>query len=331
MTFALTAGQELLGPAQADWLDRIQVEHDNLRVALQWLIQKEQLEDVSDMCFALWLFWMIRGYLREGQHWTDEALGRPGTLNAAGRAQLLFTAGGMLHAQGRYQDAAATLDEAVALARQAGDSRVCARALTLRGQIAVIQGQPKLAAVALDEAETLSRGLGELVAATLAAATRAVISRGELSEGDRRLSECEAEVRELRLPWVLAVALDFHGWITLLQGGYSRAETMLCEAVIILGRLQDFWAMMHCLTLLADVAAVRAKSRRAARLYGAADGLNERSGVVLFHFYRDHTERCRAKAIKEIGIDTFDALRQAGRTLTLDEVVALAVNASDNS
>jgi predicted ATPase/DNA-binding XRE family transcriptional regulator len=322
----LEAETELLGPFLPDWLDRLQLEQGNLRGALTRLLEHGQLEDMADMCFVLWLFWLIRGHLREGLVFAEEALAHHGSLSAAGRAKLLFTAGAMLWGRGRYQESAASLDEAVRLARQAGDPRTLALTLNLRGWVAAIQGHARVAKTVLDEAEKLSRELDELFSATMAAAIRAVASPRRLAEADQLLLTCEAEMRELRMPWSLAVTLNLHAWVTLLLGEYGRTEELLREAIVSLDHLHDIWAMMHALTLLADAASLQSKPERAARLYGAADVLVERSGATLFQFYQPFSEHCRAIVIGQIGADAFEALHQQGQVLPPDELVALAAD-----
>lgn len=323
---ALRAERELLGPSLPDWLDRLQLEQDNLRGALTRLLERGRLEDVADMCFALWPFWLIRGHLRESQVFADGALARRGSLSAVGRAKLLFTVGAMLYPRGRYDESADSLDEAVRLAREAGDPPMLAKTLALRGHIAAIQGLPKLANTILGEAESLSREVGELFAATIAAATRAIVSRRRLAEADQLLLLCEAEMRELRMTWSLAVTLINHAWVTLLLDQYVRAEELLCEAIVTLSRLHDIWAMMHGLTLLADAASLQSESERAAQLYGAADVLVERSGATLFHLYQPLSQNCRTAAMQRLGADAFEAFRQHGRALPPDELLALVAD-----
>jgi predicted ATPase/DNA-binding XRE family transcriptional regulator len=320
----LSADNEMLGPALPEWLDRLQLEQDNIRAAMKRMLETGQIEGVAEMCFTMWLFWFIRGPVREGQRLVEGALAHDGILTASGRAMLLFTGGAMILPSGRYDESAALLDDAVRLARHAGDQRTLARTLTLRGYVAAIHGQPKLARAVLDQAETLSRDVDELVSATLAASIKAVLTRRGLTEAEPLLVRCEDEMRELGMPWSLAVTLNLHGWVRLQLGEPVGAEELLREAVVILGRLQDIWAMMHGLTLLADAASLRSEPERAARLYGAADLLVERSGATLFRFYQPLTEHCRAIAAEPIGAGAFEALRQEGRALRPEELMAYA-------
>ena len=57
------------------WLDRLEVEHDNLRAALAWGVAAEDGRLLfARLAAALWKFWWIRGYTTEGRRWLDRAL-----------------------------------------------------------------------------------------------------------------------------------------------------------------------------------------------------------------------------------------------------------------
>lgn len=63
---------------QAAWLDRIETDHDNFRAALDWLLEQGEIEKAGSLSCALALFWWIRGFLSEGQHWLRRVLGEIG-------------------------------------------------------------------------------------------------------------------------------------------------------------------------------------------------------------------------------------------------------------
>src|SRR5207302_3409029 len=90
---ALAAGSELWGRAQSRWLDRLDLEHDNLRVARARFLENERGEELAGMCFAVCPFWMMRGHLLEGETWTAEALRRHEPASPLARARLLFAVG----------------------------------------------------------------------------------------------------------------------------------------------------------------------------------------------------------------------------------------------
>lgn len=82
--------------------------------------------------------------------------------------------------------------------------------------------------------------------------------------------------------------------------------------------------LMQVLSHLAAAAALDSSPRRAARLFGAADALAERSGAAIFPFFRPLDERCRTVVAEGIGAGAFEVLHHQGEALALEEVVALA-------
>jgi len=116
---------------QRIWLDRLEREHDNMRAALAWALERGDAETALRLCGALALFWRTRGHLSEGRRWCAQAQALGGVTPPDARADALYGHAILAHWQGDY-DAAETLYQAsLALRRSAGDERGVA--LTLNG------------------------------------------------------------------------------------------------------------------------------------------------------------------------------------------------------
>ena len=80
------------------WLDRSEADHDNLRLAFSWAVERREGEVAQRLCGALWRFWQMRGHLREGREKVETALqlqgGTPASQLAAHEA-----AGGLAYWQ----------------------------------------------------------------------------------------------------------------------------------------------------------------------------------------------------------------------------------------
>ena len=187
--FALAAGSQLWGPDQAQALDRLELEHDNIRAAVGWLLVNEKFEDVARIAFAAWLFWWIRGFHREGGEWVEAALSARAALSDATQARLLYTSGSMILPQGRYDLAASRIDEAARIARSIDDASTLAWALVQRGYIALTQADADAAASAFHDAEAVSSQAGEWHARALAHIGQAqvALARGQHAEVDQQL------------------------------------------------------------------------------------------------------------------------------------------------
>src|SRR5207245_4869872 len=76
------------------WLDQFEVEHDNLRAALDWLIESGEADWGLRLGAALFQFWEEREYLAEGRERLGQLLSLPGAAPRTRlRARALFAAG----------------------------------------------------------------------------------------------------------------------------------------------------------------------------------------------------------------------------------------------
>jgi predicted ATPase len=58
---------------EAEWLGRIEVEHDNVRAALSCL-ESVDAERFIRLAVDVWRFWLLRGHFAEGREWLRRAL-----------------------------------------------------------------------------------------------------------------------------------------------------------------------------------------------------------------------------------------------------------------
>ena len=131
--------ETMLSSRQAStWMDRIEAEHDNLRAALQWVLDNGEPELGLRLTGALWHFWYVRGHLREGGQWLDKALTAwkrvsPDTLTQRDEtpalAKALTGAGVLAHYRAEYALAADLCSEALVASRRLGDRASIAAAL----------------------------------------------------------------------------------------------------------------------------------------------------------------------------------------------------------
>ena len=123
LALAEAAAPRLHGPEQLSWLERLETEHDNLRAALAWSLERGETETALRLTGALGAFWRVRGHLSEGRAWLDRALAG-GTAGGGGalRAKALQEAGTLAWCQGDYGAATALLEESLARWRTLEDA-----------------------------------------------------------------------------------------------------------------------------------------------------------------------------------------------------------------
>jgi tetratricopeptide (TPR) repeat protein len=123
------------GQQVAQWHDRLEIEHDNLRAALEWSLAEGEFDRGLRIAGAAWEFWMGRAHAREGQTWAERFLARTeATAQALLYAKVLHTAGVLAFYRGHYQTALPRLAKVAVISRQLGADGKFLLALALIGQ-----------------------------------------------------------------------------------------------------------------------------------------------------------------------------------------------------
>lgn len=116
---AVAAQDALGGPEQLRWLQRLDLEHDNIRAALYWSLTHDP-EGAAVLSGALSQYWLTRGYLAEGRRWFDSIAYHPASLTPAARGRAFNAAGVMAQWQGEHSAARALLGKALEIRQQLG-------------------------------------------------------------------------------------------------------------------------------------------------------------------------------------------------------------------
>lgn len=178
---AEAAADELHRPGMSRVLARLGAEHDNLSDAIDWCVGAGLGDLALRICYGLRDYWRIRGYAGEGLRFSELALRLPGSSKLL-RARTMVSASVLYRMQGHAARFAAMLNEAVALAREIGDSLALAGALTQQAIDARARHDFHAATAFLDEAIGLWRQLGDASGLSIALSVRSALA---LSLGDR--------------------------------------------------------------------------------------------------------------------------------------------------
>ena len=161
LELAIAAEPHLTGDDQVEWLDRFDLEHANIRVALRWAIETGEAERAQEAAGALWRFWQQRGHLAEGRGWFKEVLAMPSTKGPTeARAKALIGAGGVAWWQRDREATGSCYREALAIERELGDPARIAEALY---NLAFVEAGDDIESAArlLDESLELFRQVGD--------------------------------------------------------------------------------------------------------------------------------------------------------------------------
>ncbi len=170
LRYAEEAEPYLRETGQVRWFNRLEQEHENLRAALSWLLEralmgeekgKQQAEQALRLCAALYWFWYIRGYFREGQNFLEQALTVREGVAPAVQAGALLTAGELAFFLDDYQRVEVLASESLALYQELADTNGIANAFELLGNVAWARSDYGVARFMLEEAEASFQAAGD--------------------------------------------------------------------------------------------------------------------------------------------------------------------------
>jgi non-specific serine/threonine protein kinase len=283
--FAEEAEGKLSGSDQTRWLTLLQSEHDNLRAALSWSLgEKRNIGLGVQLSAALWPFWFARGYLSEGRRWLEIAVSQSGRASPRVRAKALNGAGWLATFQDEYGAAKIMIEEGLALYRELGDKEGIASSIAYLGFVAVLGQRTDVPlASLLEEATRLKPDLRDrrTVANLLVLEGLIALGRGDLEQAVALNEEGLALFREVSDVLGVVACLTNIGLMMLAQDHYERSATMLREGLRLAWGLDHKLYIQYSIIGLAGVAASQGLPDRAARLWGAAEGMSETYGMRL--------------------------------------------------
>jgi tetratricopeptide (TPR) repeat protein len=319
---ASLAAEALVGPAQAEWLDRVHDDLENYRGALAWLIGRGRPTEASDIAWGLWPFWFTRGHAAEGRWWYEKTLNLP-SLPAAAESKALIGAALMWYSQGELGLARTGLNRAVALARGVGDVNIAAHAENLSGRVEYGLGDLNAArerfahSVERYRALAIPWGTGSALTGMAALA----LATGDVGQAERLLDEATSELQHTG-PWFLTLSLNIRAILAVRRGKPDEAIALVRESLTRIRDLQDKLAFVHAIVPLAAAAALKGDHAWAARILGARDAVTDRTGAtVVDKSVNDVREQAEREVRARLGPDRWAQAYAAGRKTTIDALL----------
>ena len=269
LALAEEAEPELWGPEDKAWLERLEAEHDNLRAALSWTLERREAEPALRLAGALWRFWITRGYYEEGRRWFEGALEK-GERTVA-RARALSGLGHLALWQGDLNRAKTAAQEGLKLSKEAGfEGMFAADFLIILGEVTMrTKGHNERAKELLEAALVLSRETGDRrgMAWSLGSLANVSSSQEDHERAKELYEEGLALSRELGGAETIGVQLLSLGYEFLLEGNHERATALNEEAATLLRNRGYRTGLEKALDNLGWAALVRRDHDRASELF----------------------------------------------------------------
>ena len=341
-------------------LERLDSERDNVRAALDWLLEHDPPTALR-LVAALWNYWWLRAQFQEGCELLGAALDRAPRDPTTARASALAGMGVLRWTRGDRRESFAWFDEALACARLVGAVRVETISLTYRssdtalgrkeqirgGEEAVnrarASGDRRLLALATGGRGLHMTELGELEAATTLTEEALRVSRGvdddtlvgfwlnnlgwialqmeNTVEARVRLEESLELARANGDMRQVATCEVNLGWVGLLDDDLGRASSSFQASALIARQLGMRGVAAEGLWGLAHVAVAEGRPDRAAVIASSALAFGARAGFDPSAIrFARHVDDARSI----LGEDAWQKATADGAELDFEAALALA-------
>jgi len=270
LALAERADEEFGGRHPRPWLDELEAEHDNLRAALEWSRDAEEVEIGLRLVTSLAHFWRLRGHIGESRRWLEWAVVASAEAPAPLQAKALRAAGllrGMLgdvvsalplleQSSALYagtgdheasvcvcnptflmfrnpRQALPVLRERAAACRQTGDTNGLAHVLHPIGHVHYVLGATDEARLHFEECVRLGRGAadGEALRSGLLGLARVDLLVGDLIGAEAWAAEARALADDVEDAQDSATALGLLGDVARMRGRWDEAESLLADSL----------------------------------------------------------------------------------------------------
>jgi predicted ATPase/transcriptional regulator with XRE-family HTH domain len=290
LELAERAAPRLFGQEQTQWLDRLQVDWPNLRVALEWGAAPAgsaiRSGILARLAVSLWWFWYMRGLHAEGRSWLEQAAA---TSDSQSAARAGYCAGALAFRQGEYRRGAELAGRSLLACQTLGDTLGVAYAQGVLALLAVLQGDTDTADSLAHAAEPTLAAAGHRwgMAITQIILGTAARFRGNHKQAQESIATSLELFREIGDTWGIATALGELGVeFAAGQGNWSRASEFFEESLAIFRRIGDRAGVGHALHRLGRAARIGGEYSRSLSLL--------REQFALFRSLGDQTGRAYA-------------------------------------
>jgi predicted ATPase/class 3 adenylate cyclase len=337
------AAANLSGGDQRRWLDRLELEHDDIRAVLDRAFAQPDPPVAIGVAFSMWRFWQKHGHLAEARARLEAMAAEPWSSDDPRlRARLLEALGGTLWWQGRIPEMGRHYEEALALWETIGDEAEIANAHYNASFVhAVPRGteHPDVPADAervglahIESALRIYRTIGDRrgEANALWALGNYHYFRESPGNGVEQFREALAVFRDVGDRTMEAWSLHMLGTGLLRTGDVAGARDAITHAIRHFVDAGDAAGLTLTLDDASAVAVADGDLPRAARLRGAARNLTAETGAGLAGYVEDSFEwRARPGVRSRMSEAEVARYGAEGAAMTLDQAVAYALEGSD--
>jgi predicted ATPase len=257
--------------SQPEWLDRFDVEHDNFRSALDYLIKTGDADWGLRLGTALFRFWETREHLTEGRDRIARLLKLEGAAARPKlRARLLFAAAVLAGEQGDYTSAQELFEDSLETCRALRDNRGVAVALNALAVNARDRGELAAASSLFEQCVVIWRDFGDPADIARALSNLANVTKvqREYARASSLYDECLSMFRQAGDDAGVAWTLNYQGDVARKKADFVAARSFCDQSLAAFRQLRDGWGIASALSDLASLCRDQGNYAEARRLYG---------------------------------------------------------------
>ena len=248
--------------------------------------------------------------------------------NPAGVAVALSGLGKLAEEQGDYPSACLYQKECLERERELGNRENEANALYSLGNIAIHEERLDEAQTCYQESLQIQCDLGnrQRIGYSWAGLGHVATDRGDYAAAHLCYEEALQIARQLGETWAIAILLNNLGKVAFHENDFPHAQSLCSESLRMRAATGDRTGATRVLEALALIAGAQpGTQKKAATLWGAAQGLRELLQVPFAENLRIEYEASIAATRTTLGEKAFDAAKASGAALSFDEIVCLAL------
>ena len=312
-----------------EWLPWAELEIDNIRVVLQQCLARRDFVRGLDIAASMKYYWITHG-TTESVRWLDQLLAL-GEASSVTQVRAYYLRGWLSMLQGDTAAARPWIARAIATARETGLPALLSESLSMGATVENVDGQPDAARRYLSEAEAITRGLDDFPATIELLQSRAIhaIFEGDLATVKAASLEGVRLSREAGDLYQLEAMLRNLGMVGVMAGDIHGARSGFVAALQVARQFDNRLAQYYGLAELGWHAANTGQARAAAQLLGAAEALATQTGADMMGPSVPLLAEAKESARRALGSATFEAEFIAGKRMSRDAALRLALGESN--
>jgi len=277
LDLAQRSSRALKGPEQADWIERIKFDHDNMRSALEWALSTGRAKMALRFVAALGRFWFMQTHWKEALRWFDRVTEAAGVDEEVDWARAFIETGAIkMITRGGLTDTGQAERARRILAEHGSTSELGRATYCVADTLTGVGDAPDLMAEALRLCEEADDAWGAAFAHRWLGSKVELVGDAEQSVAHQQTGVIE--FRRLGDRWSAGWLSFDLGFSLLAMGRYEESKKAFEEAMDLASGLDDRLIVAHAARGLASVSAGLGRTEEAEAKFKEAMPMLEQIG-----------------------------------------------------